>query len=126
MAQPEGSSSKQWRIVEEDDMLELNIDPFSEDMVECQGEEEDIQASQKRPLRPPLEERLKPPPPQEKSESKQCSWWLRLIMEQDDEIFDTNIDPFSQKWAQPFEEQDEPLPEERLKPPPLEEKSEPK
>ena len=34
VAQPEGSSPKQWRIIEEDDMLELNIDPFSEDLVE--------------------------------------------------------------------------------------------
>ena len=34
VAQPEGSSSKQWRIVEEDDMLELNIDPFSEESIE--------------------------------------------------------------------------------------------
>ena len=31
VAQPEGSSPKQWRIVEEDDMLDLNIDPFSEE-----------------------------------------------------------------------------------------------
>ena len=51
-------------------MLELNIDPFSEDMVEHQGEEEDVQALQKRPPKPPPEERLKPPPLQEKSESK--------------------------------------------------------
>ena len=58
---------------EVDDMLELNIDPFCEDMVEHQGEEEDVQASQKRPPKPPPEERLKSPPPQEKSESKQCS-----------------------------------------------------
>ena len=47
-------------------------------------------------------------------------------MEKDDEILDTNIDPFSEEWAQRFEEQDEPPPEERLKPPPREEKSEPK
>ena len=34
VAQPEGSSPKQWRIIKEDDMLELNLDPFSEDLVE--------------------------------------------------------------------------------------------
>ena len=34
VAQPEGSSPKQWRIVEEDDMLDLNIDPFSEESVQ--------------------------------------------------------------------------------------------
>ena len=107
-------------------MLELNIDPFSEDTVEHQGEEEDIQVLQKRPPKPPPEERLKPPPLQEKSESKRCSHWPRLIMEQDDKIIDINIDPFSQKWAQPFEEQDEPPLAERLNPPPLQEKSEPK
>ena len=66
VAQPKGSNSKQQRIV----MLELNIDPFSKDMVECQGKEEDIQALQKRPPKPPLEERLKLAPLQEKSESK--------------------------------------------------------
>ena len=86
----------------------------------------DEQASWKRPPKPPLEERLKPPPPQEKSEPKQCSWQQRLIMEENDEILDINIDPFSEEWVQQFEEQDEPPLEERLKPPPLEEKSEPK
>ena len=35
-------------------------------------------------------------------------------MEQDEKIFDTNIDPFSQKWAQPLEEQNEPPLEETL------------
>ena len=70
VAQPKGSNSKQQRIVEGDDMFELNIDPFSKVMVECQGKEEDIQASRKRPPKLPLEERLKPPPLQEKSESK--------------------------------------------------------
>ena len=34
VAQPEGSSPKQWRIVEEDDRLDLNIDPFSEESVQ--------------------------------------------------------------------------------------------
>ena len=34
VGQPEGSSSKQWRIVKEDDMLELNIGPFSEESVD--------------------------------------------------------------------------------------------
>ena len=47
VAQPKGSSPKQWRIVQEDDMLDLNINPFSEESVQQQGEEEDIQASWK-------------------------------------------------------------------------------
>ena len=34
VAQPEGSSPKQQMIVEEDDMLELNINPFSEELVQ--------------------------------------------------------------------------------------------
>ena len=34
VAQPEGSSPKQWRIVKEDDMLDLNINPFSEESVQ--------------------------------------------------------------------------------------------
>ena len=49
----EESSSKRWRIVKEDDTLELNIDPFSE-----VSPEERVQASQKRPPKPPPEERL--------------------------------------------------------------------
>ena len=65
VAQPKGSSPKQWRTVKEDDMLDLNIDPFFEESVQQQGGEEDIQASQKRPPKPPLEERLKPPPLEE-------------------------------------------------------------
>ena len=28
-------------------------------------------------------------------------------MEEDDEILDINIDPFSEEWVRPFEEQDE-------------------
>ena len=28
-------------------------------------------------------------------------------MEEDDKILDINIDPFSEEWVQPFEEQDE-------------------
>ena len=47
------SSSKQQRIVEEDDTLEINIDPFSE-----VSPEERVQVSQKRPPKPPPEERL--------------------------------------------------------------------
>ena len=47
------SSSKQQRIVEEDDTLELNIDPFSE-----VSPEERVQVSQKRPPKPPPEEWL--------------------------------------------------------------------
>ena len=34
VAQPEGSSPKQQRIVKEDDMLDLNIDPFFEELVQ--------------------------------------------------------------------------------------------
>ena len=34
VAQPEGSSPKQWGIVEENDMLDLNINPFSEESVQ--------------------------------------------------------------------------------------------
>ena len=34
VAQPEEFSPKEWRIVEEDDMLDLNIDPFSEESVQ--------------------------------------------------------------------------------------------
>ena len=149
--QLEESSSKQRRIVEEDDTLELNIDPFSEvsleervqaaqkrppkplleerlqaswkrppkpppeerlqaswkrppkppleETLKCaplqEGEQEDVQASWKRPPKPPPEERMKSPAPQEKS--KQSSWWRWLIMEEDDEMFPCNIDPFSEE-----------------------------
>ena len=34
VVQPEGSSPKRWRIVKEDDMVDLNIDPFSEELVQ--------------------------------------------------------------------------------------------
>ena len=54
-----------------------------------------------------MEERLKPPLLEEKSEPKQCSLWQWSIMEEDDEILDINIDPFAEQWVQPFEEQDE-------------------
>ena len=68
----ESSSTKQ-RILEEDDILELNIDPFSEVSLE-----ERVQATQKRSPKPPLEERLQaaqkrsPKPPLE--ERLQASW----------------------------------------------------
>ena len=74
---------------ENDEILDINIDPFSEEWVE-QFEEQD---------EPPLEERLKPPPLEEKSEPKQCSRWWQLTMEEDDEILDINIDPFSEEWV---------------------------
>ena len=71
--QLEESSSKRWRIVEEDDTLELNIDPFSE-----VSPEERVQAAQKRPPKPLLEERLqaswKRPPKPPPEERLQASW----------------------------------------------------
>ena len=71
--QLEESSSKQWRIVEEDDTLELNIDPFSK-----VSPEERVQAAQKRSPKPPLEERLqasrKRPPKPPLEERLQASW----------------------------------------------------
>ena len=82
---------------EDDEILDINIDPFSEEWVQPFEELDE----------PPPEERLKPPPPEEKSEPKQCSLQQWLIMEEDDEILDINIDPFSEEWIQPFEEQDE-------------------
>ena len=63
-----------------------------------EGEQEDIQASRKRPPKPPPEERMKSPALQEKS--KQSSRQRQLIMEDDDEMFACNIDPFSLKsWS---------------------------
>ena len=86
------SSSMQWRILKEDETLELNIDPFSEVLSEERVQaaqkrspkplpeerlqaaqkrsprlppEERLQASWKRAPKPPLEERLKCTPPQE-------------------------------------------------------------
>ena len=49
----EESSSPRWRIVEENDTLELSIDPFAEVSLE-----ERLQAEQKRSPEPPPEERL--------------------------------------------------------------------
>ena len=80
------SSSKRWRIVKEDDTLDLNIDPFSDELPK-----ERVQASQKRPPKPPPEERLQAsqkrppkPPPEERlkhatlqegeEEDVQASW----------------------------------------------------
>ena len=65
-----------------------------------EGEEEDVQASKPLP-----EERMKSPVPQEKS--KQSSWQRQLIMEDDDEMFPCNIDPFSEELVYQFEAQDE-------------------
>ena len=79
-------SSQQWQLImEEDDvMFPCNIGPFSED----------IQASWKRPPKPPLEERMKPPALQENSKQSSQQW--QLIMEEDDKMFPCNIDPFSE------------------------------
>ena len=48
---------------------------------------------------------MKSPAPQETS--KQCSQWGRLIMEDDDEMFPCNTDPFSEELLCRFEGQDE-------------------
>ena len=61
---------------------------------------EDIQAS-----KPLLEGSKKSPTLQEKS--KQSSWRRQLIMEEDDEMFSCNIDPFSEELVYRFEAQDE-------------------
>ena len=89
--------SRWWQLImeEDDEMFPCNIDPFSED----------IQASQKRPPKPPPEERMKSPALQENS--KQSSQWQRLIMEEEDEMFPCNIDPFSEELVYRFEVQDE-------------------
>ena len=78
-----------------------------------EGEQEDVQESWKRPPKPPPEERMKSPAPQEKS--KQCSWWRQLIMEEDDEMFPCNIDPFSEDIQASWERPPKPPPEERMK-----------
>ena len=163
----EESSSRQRRIVEEDDTLELSIDPFAEVPLEETGQERSpkpllqqrLQAVEKRSPKPPPQERLRlkaaekrspKPPPQERlrlqaaqerlckplpterlrlqavqkrssqvgkedvqaskplpegskksptlqEKSKQSSWRRRLIMEDDDEMFSCNIDPFSEE-----------------------------
>ena len=68
------SSSPRWRIVEEDDTLELSIDPFAE-----VPPEETLQAAQKRSPKPPRQERLQAqamqkrspkPPPQERLQAQ--------------------------------------------------------
>ena len=48
---------------------------------------------------------MKSPAPQEKS--KQSSWQRQLIMEEEDEMFPCNIDPFSEELVYQFEVQDE-------------------
>ena len=58
----EESSSLQWRIVEEDDTLELSIDPFAEVPLE-----ETLQAAQKRSPKPPPQERLQAQAAQKRS-----------------------------------------------------------
>ena len=78
----EESSSLRWRIVEEDDTLELSIDPFAEVPPEETGQkrspkpppQQRRQAAQKRSPKPPLQQRVrlqaaqkrspKPPPQQ--------------------------------------------------------------
>ena len=64
-----------------------------------EGEEEDIKASKPLP-----EGRKKSPELQEKS--KQSSQRRQLIMEEDDEMFPCNIDPFSEELVYRFEAQD--------------------
>ena len=137
----EESSSRRWRIDEEDDTLELNIDPFAEVPLEQTGQKRSPKpppqqrqpTAQKRSPKPPLTERLrlqaaqkrslqvgkediqaskpllegskKSPTMQEKS--KKSSWRRRLIMDEDDEMFPCNIDPFSEELVYRFEAQDE-------------------
>ena len=48
---------------------------------------------------------MKSPALQEKS--KQSSWWRQLIMKEDDEMFPSNIDTFSEELVYQFEVQDE-------------------
>ena len=48
---------------------------------------------------------MESPAPQENS--KQSSWWRQLIMEEDDEKFPCNIDPFSEELVYQSEAQDE-------------------
>ena len=112
----EESSSLRQRIVEEDDTLELSIDPFAEVSLQ-----ERIQAPQKRSPKPSPKERVqaaqkkspqvgeegvqasKPLPegrkksPALQEKSKQSSPRRQLIMEEDDEMFPCNIDPFSEQ-----------------------------
>ena len=87
--------------------MDLNIDPFSEELVQRHGEEENVQALWGKLPKPPPEERQKLPPLEEKSKPKQCSPRRRLIIVEDDKILDINIDPFAEQWIQSFEEQDE-------------------
>ena len=117
------SCSKQWRIVNENDTLELNIDPFSEVSPEERVQaaqkrppkpppEERLQVSQKRPPKPPLEERLEvsqkrpPKPPLEER--------LKHAPPQEGEQEDLQA-----SWKRP----PKPPPEERMKSPALQEKS---
>ena len=105
-------SWQQWLIMEDgDEMFPCNIDPFSED----------IQASWKRPPKPPPEERMKSPAPQAKSKQSSWRWWL--IMEEDDEMFPCNIDPFSEDIQASWNRTPKPPPEERMKSPAPQEKS---
>ena len=99
------SSSKQQRNVKEDDTLDLNIDPFSEE-----SPEERVQASQKRPPKPPPKERVQasqkrpPKPPRLKHAT---------LQEGEEEDIQAS-------WKRP----PKPPPEERMKSPAPEEKSE--
>ena len=102
------SSSKQQRNVKEDDTLELNIDPFSEE-----SPEERVQASQKRPPKPPPEERVqasqkRPPKPPPEERLKHAT-----LQEGEEEDIQAS-------WKRP----PKPPPEERMKSPAPEEKSE--
>ena len=95
--------------MEEDDTLELCIDPFAEVSLQ-----ERLQAAQKRSLqvgegdvqasKPLPEGRKKSPALQE--QSKQSSQRRQLIMEEDDKMFPCNIDTFAEELVYQFEGQD--------------------
>ena len=112
------SSSTKPRILEEDDILELNIDPFSEVSLE-----ERVQAAQKRSPKPPLEERLQaaqkrsPKPPLE--ERLQASWKRPPKPPPEERL--KRAPP--QKGEQEDAQASKPPPEERMKSPAPQEKS---
>ena len=106
--------------MEEDDILELSIDPFAEVLPE-----ETLQAAQKRSPKPPLQERLQvsqkrspKPPPQERLQAAQKRSPKPLPKERVQAV---------QKRSPQVGEEDvqasKPLPEGRKKSPALQEKS---
>ena len=82
----EESSSPQWRIVEEDDTLELSIDPFAEVPPEETGQkrspkplpQQRRQAVQKRSPKPPPQQRVRLQPAQKRSPKPPPQERLRL------------------------------------------------